>query len=448
MPAEQPALLVCPASRTPAPTRRKLVTWLAAGLAGPAAAACRGTAAPATSTQTPALQRPATLHFVMHNDATEIPTFEGLTARFRERFPQVTFQIEPMPWDDYHTKLAAMVAGGTPPDCCYQASRRVISFAHAGQLVDLHTLLRRDRSVRLEDFWPGTVEENTWRGMLFGWPSDAVGVPVAFNQDLLVRSGARLPPQYRAEQRWTWDALVEIGRQVTSAETWALTIGTWDGDWPNYIYQNGGEILSKDRTECLLDRPEAYEAIQFTADLIHSLKIATPLALQGNQWPLGRLAFSLAHPNNVQAWRRELSFTWDIVPLWTRKTAGTTLFTGATSLFAASKAVDLAWEWAKFFGSREAEIERILKNGRTPALKALQEEYVRILDPSKPPAQARFYIEVLEHARPLPITPRWPEMRQIIGEELAPVYRGERPAKDAGAAIVRQVNPLLAEFKW
>ncbi|MDQ3700545.1 MAG: hypothetical protein M3442_06440 [Chloroflexota bacterium] len=104
-----------------------------------------------------------------------------------------------------------------------------------------------------------------------------------------------------------------------------------------------------------------------------------------------------------------------------------------------------AWEFAKFFGGPEAKTERIVKNGRTPALKSLQAEYVKLLDPSQPPASARFYLEALEYSRPLPITPLWTEMRQIIGEQLKPVWAGEKPAKDATAEITRLVNPLLTQ---
>ena len=325
----------------------------------------------------------------------------------------------------------------------------MIGFVAQGQTVDLNTLGKNDKDplAKKEGFWPGTLDENTWKGALFGWPSDAVGVPIAYNKSLLQKVGAKPPPQYVADKKWNWDALLEVGKRVVSGGegAWGVPVRDWDGDWPNYIYQNGGEILNKDRTESLLNQPAAYEAIQFSVDLIHRHKIAPPL--NQNPWTDGKLAFTLAHPNSVEPWRKTASFEWDIAPLWVQKAAGSTLFTGATTLFKDGKNVAEAWEFAKFFGGPDAEKERIVKNGRTPALRSLQDDYVKILDPSKPPASSKLYLDALEYSRALPITPVWTEMRKIIGDELKPVWAGEKPAKDACAEIVRQVNPLLAQYK-
>ena len=425
-------------------TRRGWIGEAAALAAGGMLAAC-GTASGGAGEELPkAGTREVTLRYIMHQDNSEIPTYEGIAQLFTQKVPKVKVAVEPIPWDDYPAKITAMLAGGTPPDCCYQASRRVIGFAANGQTVDMSALVKKDRDAKKEAFWPGTIEENTWRGVLLGWPSDAVGVPVAFNKSLLQQRGATLPSQYVAEKRWNWDAVLELSRRVAGDDVYGVAVRDWDGDWPNWIYQNGGEILNKDRTESLIHKPEAYEAIQHSVDLIYRHKVAPPFNTQ--PWSDGKLALTLAHPNSVQSWRKTLSFDWDIAPLWTKKAAGSTLFTGATTMFKDSKNVAEAWEFAKFFGGPEAEKERIVKNGRTPALKSLQDEYVKILDPSQSPASAKLYLEALEYSRPLPITPAWTEMRQIIGEQLKPVWAGEKPAKDATAEITRLVNPLLAQF--
>lgn len=431
-------------------TRRSAITRAMGGVtgaAGAAALAACGAATGGAGEELPkAGTRDVTLRYIMHQDNAEIPTYEGIAQMFTQKLPKVKVALEPIPWDEYPPKITAMLAGGTPPDCCYQASRRVIGFVANGQTVDMNALVRRDKDplAKKEAFWAGTIEENTWKGALFGWPSDAVGIPVAYNKSLLQQRGATLPTKYVADKKWNWDAVLELSRRVSGDGVFGVPVSNWDGDWPNWIYQNGGEILNKDRTESLIHRPEAHEAIQHSVDLIYRHKVAPPFNQQ--PWNDGKLALRLAHPNAVQSWRRTLSFEWDIVPLWTRKGAGSTLFTGATTLFKDSKNVAEAWEFAKFFGGPDAEKERIVKNGRTPALKSLQDEYVKILDPSQPPASARVYLEALEYSRPLPITPVWTEMRQIISEQLNPVWAGEKPARDATAEITRLVNPLLAQF--
>ncbi|MDQ3700544.1 MAG: extracellular solute-binding protein, partial [Chloroflexota bacterium] len=102
--------------------------------------------------------REATLRYVMHQDSSEIPTYEGLAQRFTQKLPKIRVAVEPIPWEDYPAKITAMLAGGTPPDCCYQASRRVIGFAANGQTLDLNALLTSSSALKDGDSRPSGIE--------------------------------------------------------------------------------------------------------------------------------------------------------------------------------------------------------------------------------------------------------------------------------------------------
>ncbi|HEX2323801.1 MAG TPA: extracellular solute-binding protein, partial [Chloroflexota bacterium] len=135
----------------PTPTRRAFTRGALGALAlAPAGvlAACGGGGEGGGGELPRAGTRDVALRFVMHQDNSEIPTFTGIAEAFTQRLLKVKVDVEPIPWDDYPSKITAMIAGGTPPDCCYQASRRVIGFAANGQTVDLNGLVKRDREAK------------------------------------------------------------------------------------------------------------------------------------------------------------------------------------------------------------------------------------------------------------------------------------------------------------
>ncbi len=84
------------------------------------------------------------------------------------------------------------------------------------------------------------------------------------------------------DDTWTWDTLVDVGKQLTIdengdglAEQWGFYTETTDMEnfWSEAVWQNGGEIISADATQTLLGSDEAVGGLQFFQDLIYTHKI-------------------------------------------------------------------------------------------------------------------------------------------------------------------------------
>src|SRR6185503_10164437 len=84
------------------------------------------------------------------------------------------------------------------------------------------------------------------------------------------------------DETWDWDKLVEVAKQLTldadgngQPEQWGFYTETTDMEnyWSELVWQNGGEIISDDRTQTLLGSDEAVGGLQFAQDLMYTHKV-------------------------------------------------------------------------------------------------------------------------------------------------------------------------------
>jgi hypothetical protein len=135
----------------------------------------------------------------------------------------------------------------------------------------------------------------------FTWTLSAVSIeggPLVafFNKNLFQTAGLKLP-EARPDGWGDWSAFLESARKLTRAGTAPedTQFATLQGDYWNWICAAGGEIVNRELTKCLLDRPEAIEGLQMWSDLVKVHRVApAPAELQGqnvNDWfRSGRLA--------------------------------------------------------------------------------------------------------------------------------------------------------------
>jgi multiple sugar transport system substrate-binding protein len=114
------------------------------------------------------------------------------------------------------------------------------------------------------------------------------------------------PPARWADPAWTWDAFVEACRKLTTgagpSAVYAFNQSTWWVYLQPFVWGNGGDFLTKDRTAGAIDQPAAVEMLQKVQDLGVKLK-AMPLAVHNPEgsptFNNGRVA--IQH-NNSGSW--------------------------------------------------------------------------------------------------------------------------------------------------
>lgn len=160
-----------------------------------------------------------------------------------------------------------------PPDIVLFAS----SFEFAAALerdlvVPLDSYVRNDRQNGIDDYFPSAIEAVSDGGQIYALP---VGVSVAmlqYDKRLFDEVGVELPGP-----NWNWTTLVSAATRLTNANesdpVWGMNAMETSLLF-SLIWQNGGEVISKDGKRTLIGEPAAVEAIEFYHALYHKHKVA------------------------------------------------------------------------------------------------------------------------------------------------------------------------------
>lgn len=225
-----------------------------------------------------------------------------------------------------------------------------------------------------------------------------------------------------------------------------------------WLWANGGAMLSADRSESLVARPESQEALQWLSEL--TLTQAVTLweadfspANGLDAWELfldGRVAMlygpSLNESAFTEAFGRAPQFSLAIVepPRGPRRSV-TFLHQGlgAFQLSKTARVPDDAWRFLSWWTSEETQrrFQAANQNGFVvpPARRFLASEFVDRYGAAT--------LAALAYARPLPLHPKWYDLVQAYDQGLVPVWKGEQTVAEATAAIASEQNAILENWR-
>lgn len=368
---------------------------------------------------------------------------------FRQQFPEM--KVEYLEGATGTEKLQTLFAAGTPPDLFRQETAGMAHFASFGQAATLDPLIARDK-YDLSDFFPAAWELWKWKGQRYGVPF--MGIRIAYyNRALGQGAGARRPPAGWKDASWTFDAFLEAARKVRGSgeARWGADLGADRRDWQPWVWNNGGELFDAGGTRLLLEEPAAIEALQFLVDLIHKHRVAPPaaeLAAQGGRRAVfegGNLFLYHEPVNSIATNRRAQALDWSVTALPRGKARSTASSGGGVGWFlaTASKTRDETWELMKLLASKESVRLEAVRGEAPPSRRSVANEPA-FSSPSEPPAaDMKVVVEALEALHLETALLQGIEIDRILGEDLAPMWRGERTVREAVGQAAGRIRPLL-----
>jgi multiple sugar transport system substrate-binding protein len=188
------------------------------------------------------------------------------------------FQIvhQPSP-ADYYTKLQTSIAGNTAADLMWLSQEYVANYADNGAILDITDLVGGMSDMpagKLDDYYPGSIDVARYNDKLYGLPWIAQPVVLYYNVAMFQAAGINPP-----DESWTWDTFKDAAKKLTKTD--GTQWGTAFNGWPPihmFVWQAGGEVISKDRQTSPIDSPEALMGEQFYADIIYNPEYAVPEA--------------------------------------------------------------------------------------------------------------------------------------------------------------------------
>lgn len=350
-------------------SRRTLIKGGAVGLTAAAISPILSNAAPTHSptTHRARAQDVVTLQATVWLGDQEFQAMQDLGSRYTESNPNVEIEfiniIDGGPWG--RDQLQRMIAGGEAPDIMMMNTGQFEAFGSRGALADL------DERVAAEDYdldiyWPAAVEGCQIEGALYGLPKDISDHVVYINTDLFDEAGLELP-----ENDWTWDDFREVAQQLTvdtdgdgSVDQWGISINNSVWSWGAFVVSNGGEILSDDRSECMLTMPETVEALEFYYGLLVEDGVSIPPGTlpqtpgAGDQFLGAITGMHMAGPWFRPGLVENQPFNWT-ARLFPRVPGGeaptSILYTDQWAMSSTTDYADEAWDVLKFLGGTEGQ---------------------------------------------------------------------------------------------
>ncbi len=168
--------------------------------------------------------------------------YEQLISEFNRSHPDIEVQGMLVPQQYVERKLILSVAGGAPPDVVRFYAHLGGEMMSRGGLEPLESLITRDR-FDLTHFYPVSLEQNTYKGKLYGIPWVLSPTALFYNKRLFKEAG--LDPNHPPVN---WKELEDYAMKLTSRNPDGSIERVGYADFLNnpanfhlYLWQNGGK---------------------------------------------------------------------------------------------------------------------------------------------------------------------------------------------------------------
>ncbi|NLN28798.1 MAG: extracellular solute-binding protein, partial [Firmicutes bacterium] len=314
------------------------------------------------------------------------------------------------------------LAGGVMPDVGWVSPDWFVPFYTEELLVPIEELLERD-GIDGSSFWPGVWKQGVG-GRQWGMPFEVGSEALIYNRDWFDAAGIGEPPQ-------TWDDFLTVAKRLTDPER-----GRWgfEPGWPGYmsiqwVWRNGGGLVSDDLRQALFDQPETVEAVQWLADLERVHRVT------GGHVPTGTAGMIVVHTGWFE-FAKTFPFTFGTDPAPISETgqrASLSYYKELVLFRSTPEREEAAWRFIRWFSEPEQQAQWGERTGYLPVNRqALQlesyQQYMRD-NPRLLP-----WITELDDIRNFPLTPAWGQILQMFESALTQVRQGQAAGTVMAAA--------------
>ena len=283
---------------------------LGAGTAALAACAPAQPAVPASAPEAPAAQAPTAAPAaakggdlrVYWNPGHHYQTYKDLANQFEtDTGWKINWEI--YQWPDMRTKLLANFAAGDVPDLCEEAGW-VQEFALAGNVLSLTPYIEKyGKEMGYPDDWQeAALKQFRLKGEYFGIKLHHTCTLLFYNASMFEQAGIK------PESVTTWESFLAACQATAQGNVFGFAPNQSEGySWP-WFYQNSVINYDPEKNVVPMDNDDAYEALQFQADLIHKYKVA-PIPVTSADYEGPQKLFSANRAAII------LTGPWDVKPI-------------------------------------------------------------------------------------------------------------------------------------
>ena len=226
-------------------------------------------------------QAKTTLTVLWFNDANESDVFMATMADYQKSHPNITIDMQVIPFKDYENKLKLMIAGGNPPDVARLASAHVPLFANSLEPLSGKPVFDELAKGYFASSLALGMDEN---GRLMAMPTEATANGMIVNKTYFKNAGIDVD---KLSQTWTWDQWVDAMKKVLKANPkakYGIAIDFSTHRFSTFLYEAGGRFLSSDGKSMNFNTPETLDALNYFK-MLHDQGLAPKSVWMGSENP-------------------------------------------------------------------------------------------------------------------------------------------------------------------
>ena len=301
---------------------------------------------------------------------------EGLPAlleEFEAENPEVSVNVEAIPWDAAHNKYQTAIAGGATPDVAQMGTTWMGDFADAFD----PTPSDLDSSV----FFPGSVASTEVNGTSVGVPWYVDTRVIYYRTDLAEQAGFTEFPT-----NWDDFKAMAAAMQTEAGAEYGIRLPAGSADsfqsMLPFAWSNGVELMNEDRTEWTLNTPEMVEAMEyyqsFFTEGIANKNPATGAGAAESAFVDGSQPMMIEGPFMIGALAEAggAEFAGQYAVATMPKKLSATSFVGGSDLvvFKSSSNREAAWALVRWLSQPDVQVKWYAATGDLPAVQAAWED--------------------------------------------------------------------------
>lgn len=368
---------------------------------------------------------------------------------FEQEHPEISVNVQKMPFTVAHEKLLTAYAGDTLPDLCQLGNTWIPEFAALDALEPLDGYVASSREVPLDDYFEGILASNRIDETLFGIPWYVDTRLLYYRRDLLRQAGFEEPPQTWLQ----WSEMMAAIKQLVGPDRYSVLLPLNEFE-PLLVLglQLPSELLRDDGRYGNFRGEDFRRALTFYESMFRHgwapRMTNTQISNVWDEFGRGFFSFYISGPWNIAEFRRRLPA--DVQNEWMTATMpgpdGPGLSSaGGSSLviFKSSQVKPEAWLLAEYLSRPPVQQRFYDLTGDMPPRRSSWQMPALVESP-----YAKAYLAQLDRVRSPPKVPEWEriatEMR-LTGER---VVQGVQTIDEAVVALDRKTDAILAKRRW
>ena len=377
-------------------------------------------------------------------DANQGELLRTMADEFEAANPGIKINIEITGWTDYWTALRAGATGGSLPDVFWMHSNEIYFYASSGMLLNLNDRIAASDKIDMANYPEGLVSIYNFEGNQLAVPKDYDTIGLWYNKTMFDAAGVSYP-----DETWTWDDLYDAAVALTKADGSQYGILTplhCQEGYYNFVYQNGGTIITDDKVSGY-DDPKTIEAMEFYVNFV---KEGLSPQIFGDAERAEALQNGLCAMGFFGSWNLSgftaneyIAENFDVAVLPAANDGGrASIFNGLGHVIAYNtEHPDEAWKWVEYLGSEEGQVRQAELGIAISAFNGTADTWVN----SNTTFNIKVFIDMVDYAQIRPYSNTTIAWEDKAYEMLRGAFTGEKTVQQACEEAAAVMNESLAE---